>query len=813
VNNDCCLAKQDLLYHKRQIAQELITPKQFNATEKWRNQMKNSKTYDTFVQEYTDTDSIPNKTRRETALEYLRNFYPDNVQMIQETIKAIPEEALDIDCVRTFSQRLKYQMQKKSMTHVVLASNIGVSRQALEKYLPEDGEVYNEDTMNKTMDSRLLEAVSLLLEVSPLYLIGLVENPYVFLAKEDLCYHWFGDANAFARYLEICYQEGWVTREECEQILNNNGREDGLENFENDKVRIAIAYDGSSYSLNFYEKCCCPVRFEKDLTANNKTIKFLRLARKVQILESIDEYERELVKHVNERNWELFYMILSIGTKPKEAVDAIITELLKEDDIKKFVGRKIARSRKAGKELGFERSFERDKNLHKRPKVRKLSGMKVNGFSQKLDIPYWKERTVFHSDRFVFTNKDVFEAYMRYVLETLMIWCLPEDLDSISICRFFIYIMENDNISHRVTELIRNCKAFKVRKRAGFCVKVGTDKKTRAIHIEKAKMAKNPREPFSGMSYSTGRSFFNEVEESGKSDNAQMRLRGENKEKSLTNTIIPTMINATHRHITFKNICLEVSRPKTEYIDLRCFTMGAVRSMLNTIEANPIVFSTFSMEEIRQCRERIEGLSGERLKKDDTLIDMVKRFLETKEMMQSMDLKIGYFASMFEVSEQLIELRNKNLENLFLQMKQPREFRKRKRSTQGLSKQKSQKVKEKERLDRAYSLLQEYKESYKWLAEIAACVPTEDDPVEIEKIVLAALLLEGYPCNAWESMKAYLSDFGISEEEMEILYANRLHLGPYSVENCSFRILALQHLIDEDTTPALFRIEHKIKKL
>ena len=132
-----------------------------------------------------------------------------------------------------------------------------------------------------------------------------------------------------------------------------------------------------------------------------------------------------------------------------------------------------------------------------------------------------------------------------------------------------------------------------------------------------------------------------------------------------------------------------------------------------------------------------------------------------------------------------------------------------------MAKKKGKKKKEKERLSRARSILEKECHQYMRLEMVASYVPTEDDPVEIKKDLLVALLLEVRGLSEWKTMKAYISEFGIGGDEMEVLYANRLRLGPGPKGReayCQLRVLALQHLIHGEPKTATVKVEDRKKK-
>ena len=85
-----------------------------------------------------------------------------------------------------------------------------------------------------------------------------------------------------------------------------------------------------------------------------------------------DKYIYELVKHVNEKNWELFYMILSIGTKPKKVVDSIAAELMEDADIRLFVNSKIERLQQGRNKWVSKKIIERLGRKRKKPKAKRL---------------------------------------------------------------------------------------------------------------------------------------------------------------------------------------------------------------------------------------------------------------------------------------------------------------------------------------------------------------------------------------------------------------------------------------------------------
>ena len=770
------------------------------------NEPKTYRTSDVNVQKRTHADTTLNKSNPEKALESLRERYPDSANFVRKSMEAISKKDLDYDSLKIFAQRLQYQMQEKSISHVDVAACLGVSRQVLEKALPEAWEEYDENSVHKSIDLRYLEAVSILLDVSPIYLIGWTENPNWYYDNERPLPEKAWNDKELETHLKTYCQKEWLTEDDCIQILSDRRRGNDKIDFVNNKIHIVIRQTLGFLHFCAYEKCQWSGQFTKDKAGNNQTIRYIEQPVMLFGSPETDKYIYELVKHVNEKNWELFYMILSIGTKPKKVVDSIAAELMEDADIRLFVNSKIERLQQGRNKWVSRKIIERLGRKRKKPKAKRLprNELKARELPEESYTPYGGAQRMFPKDRFVSINERDLLYYLRYIIEPMIVWHLPDEIAPVTCLQFFSYIMKNNYISQKAIKTIRNSKTFAIRKRTTFGVGVEYDEVTKAITVGKAKLSKPDAKCLWHKYYYQSMRFLNAIDDLVKEDYAQIQIKGINK------TGASAISGGSFVSVTTD----EDTQNTVEMIDvdLSCFTLSAVRSMLNTIEANPLVFSTFSPGEIRKCRNIMEKQPGEN---DYFLTDIVSRFLETCEQLSQNKLKLYVLSSMSEVSDQLIELQNKNLQDV---QPQKEETRKKKGNTQEVAKQKGKKKKEKERLSRARSIIEEeYQQyiQYMRLEMVASYVPTEDDPVEIKKDLLVALLLEVRGLSEWKTMKAYIAEFGIGGDEMEVLYANRLRLGPGPKGReayCQLRVLALQHLIHGEPKTATVKVEDRKKK-
>ena len=121
-----------------------------------------------------------NKIDREDYLKILKKRHPDTFDLYKKLVDSIDDEVFDYNAVGIFGERLREERKDQNLTYAVLARELNLDR----------SHIYYLEARNKKVDKSnkdkkyvrisaykyYLLIVSVVLDISPLYMIGLTDD-------------------------------------------------------------------------------------------------------------------------------------------------------------------------------------------------------------------------------------------------------------------------------------------------------------------------------------------------------------------------------------------------------------------------------------------------------------------------------------------------------------------------------------------------------------------------------------------------------------------------------------------------------------
>lgn len=121
------------------------------------------------------------KEKRKEIIQLLRDQYQDMAKVVDNDIKLL--EKKEMVAKQTFKERITQLRTDNNFTYQEMGKMIGISHAMVEEMekIPQGDEDKKREAYNSfTIDKFYLEAYSLIFRVSPSYLLGEVEKPYIY---------------------------------------------------------------------------------------------------------------------------------------------------------------------------------------------------------------------------------------------------------------------------------------------------------------------------------------------------------------------------------------------------------------------------------------------------------------------------------------------------------------------------------------------------------------------------------------------------------------------------------------------------------